>query len=99
MTNPVDRIAAHIVQTRYADLPPNAVANVKTFLLDTLGVGIAGSSGAQVTDLVALAQGWGNTPEATVWLTGDVTTAATDVTDKVAGALVTKPAPLPTSAV
>jgi len=68
--NPLDRVAAHIVQTRYADLPANAVANVKTFLLDTLGVGIAGSSGAQVSDLVTLARSWGDTAEATVWLTG-----------------------------
>jgi aconitate decarboxylase len=69
--NPVDRIAAHIVQTRFTDLPASAVANVKTFLLDTLGVGIAGSSGPQVTDLIALAKSWGDAPEATVWLTGE----------------------------
>ncbi len=69
--NPVDRIAAHIVRTRFTDLPASAVANVKTFLLDTLGVGIAGSSGAQVTDLIALAKSWGDAPEATVWLTGE----------------------------
>ncbi len=69
--NPVDRVADHIVQTRFADLPATAVANVKTFLLDTLGVGIAGSSGAQVMDLIALARSWGDAPEATIWLTGE----------------------------
>jgi 2-methylcitrate dehydratase PrpD len=70
-TNPVARIAAHVTGTRYEDLPPSAAAKVRTFLLDTLGVGIAGTSGAQVTDLIALARSWGDAPEATVWLTGE----------------------------
>ncbi len=69
--NPVDRIAAHITGTRLADLPAATVGKVRTFLLDTLGVGIAGSSGAQVADLIALARGWGPQSEATVWLTGE----------------------------
>jgi 2-methylcitrate dehydratase PrpD len=69
--NPVERIAAHVTGTRYDDLPPSAVARVRTFLLDTLGVGIAGSSGAQVSDLVTLARGWGDQEESTVWLTGE----------------------------
>ena len=68
--NPLERIAAHVTGTRYDDLPPTAVAKVRTFLLDTLGVGIAGSSGAQVADLIALARAWGGQEEATVWLTG-----------------------------
>ncbi len=65
-----DRIADHVANTRFENLPANAVAKVKTFLLDTLGVGIAGSSGAKVADLATLAASWGAEPEATVWLTG-----------------------------
>ncbi len=71
MTNPLDRVAAHIVATRTADLPPEVAAKVQTFLLDTFGVGIAGSSGAGVADLIALAQTWGSAPEATVLATGE----------------------------
>lgn len=71
MTNPVERIAAHVTGTGYDDLPESAVAKVKTFLLDTLGVGIAGSSGAGVAELIGLARGWGAEKQATVWLTGE----------------------------
>lgn len=69
--NPLDRVVDHVLRTGFEDLPEAVVDRVQTFLLDTLGVGIAGSSGAQVTDLVALAQSWGPQPEATVWLTGE----------------------------
>ena len=67
----VDRIAAHVARTGLSDLPAATVARVRTFLLDTLGVGIAGSSGAQVDDLIAIARGWGGQAEATVWLSGE----------------------------
>jgi len=67
----MDRIAAHVVGTRIGDLPPATTANVRTFLLDTLGVGIAGSSGAGLAQLIPLARSWGDSPEATVWLSGE----------------------------
>lgn len=69
--NPVPRIADHIVRTRLSDLPAATVGRIKTFLLDTLGVGIAGTSGAGVGPLIELARTWGETPQATVWLTGE----------------------------
>lgn len=69
--NPLDRVAAHVVGTSYEDLPPEAVAKVKTFLLDTIGVGIAGTSGAGVDKLKSVAANWGAGEEATVWLTGE----------------------------
>lgn len=64
-----ERIADHVVNA--GGLPAPAVAAVKTFLLDTLGVGIAGSSGAGVAQLIEVARGWGPGEEATVWLTGE----------------------------
>jgi aconitate decarboxylase len=70
MSADTQRVALHVAAVRYGDLPGEAVAKVKTFLLDTLGVGIAGSSGAKVGDLARLAATWGSEPEATVWLTG-----------------------------
>lgn len=66
MTNPLDIVAAHVIRTRPEDLPPEAVAAVKTFLLDTFGVGIAGSSGTGVAELIEVARGWGAAPEASV---------------------------------
>lgn len=62
--------AAHAVRTRHADLSPSAIGAAKTFLLDTLGVAIAGSSGANVQTVLDLAGQWGGAEEATAWLGG-----------------------------
>ncbi len=73
MSTPYDIAAAfadHAVRTRYEHLSPGAVAAAKTFLLDTLGVGIAGSSGANVETVRELARQWGTGDEATSWLGG-----------------------------
>ena len=69
--NPLDVVADHVINTSFEDLPPRVVEKVKTFLLDTIGVGTAGTSGAQVAELITLAKSWGDAPEASVWLTGE----------------------------
>jgi 2-methylcitrate dehydratase PrpD len=61
------RLAEHVAGLDAAALPDTARARVRTFLLDTFGVGIAGSSGAGVAALTRVAAGWGAAPEATVW--------------------------------
>ncbi|WP_439595997.1 MmgE/PrpD family protein [Falsiroseomonas sp.] len=63
-----EAFASHAVRTRHADLSPAAIASAKTFLLDTLGVAIAGSSGANVQTVLDLAAQWGPGEEATAWL-------------------------------
>lgn len=65
-----ERIAAHVAGLRYEDLPSEAVAAAKTFILDTLGVGVAGATAAGMDALRAAAQGWGAGAEATIWGTG-----------------------------
>ena len=62
--------ARHVVSTRWGDLPATAVAAVKTFVLDTLGVAIAGSGEPTAARLAETAAGWGGGDEATVWGTG-----------------------------
>ena len=69
--NPLARIAAHVVSTRFEDLPAPAVERAKTFLLDTIGVGIAGSSGAGIDALKAVVATWGSADEADVWVSGE----------------------------
>lgn len=69
--NPLDRVVDHVIDTRFEDLPAAVVAKTKTFLLDTLGVGIAGSAGTGIPELKQVAAGWGQGDEATVWLTGE----------------------------
>lgn len=63
----VEAFAAHVVRTRYADLPPEVVEAVKTFLLDSLGVGIAGSGEPGAAQTLAAANRWGAGREAAVW--------------------------------
>jgi 2-methylcitrate dehydratase PrpD len=62
--------AQHAAVTRFSDLPPHAVEKARTFLLDTLGVAAAGTSGARVADVARLAASWGAAAEATSWLDG-----------------------------
>jgi aconitate decarboxylase len=61
------RFARHALTTRFVDLPPAAVRAAKTFLLDTLGVGICGSSELSAAALLQAATGWGAGAEAVIW--------------------------------
>jgi 2-methylcitrate dehydratase PrpD len=58
--------ANHAVSTRFADLPAAAVDSVKVYVLDSLGVGIAGSSVEGGAGLLRVAAGWGE-PNVAVW--------------------------------
>ena len=69
----MDAIAAfadHVVRTRFQDLPSEAVKAAKTFILDTLGVGLAGSSGPMACELAETQETWGHRGEARVWGNG-----------------------------
>ncbi|WP_299592277.1 MmgE/PrpD family protein [uncultured Microbulbifer sp.] len=72
----VERILDHVESTEYADLSPQAVAATRIFVLDSVGVGIAGSRVPFSAELLALAQGqWGgidaDQPGARRWSTGE----------------------------
>jgi 2-methylcitrate dehydratase PrpD len=62
-----ERFARHVLQTRFDQLPADAVAHAKVFILDTIGVGIAGSSAAGADQLAQAAAGWGEGAEAIAW--------------------------------
>jgi len=70
-----EAFAAHACRVRHEDLSPAAIAAAKTFLLDTIGVAIAGSSGANVQTVRDLAVNWGAGDEATEWLGGQLMSA------------------------
>jgi aconitate decarboxylase len=65
------RFAEHALGTRFADLPIAAVERAKVFVLDSLGVGIAGSSVEGAEELLHEAAGWGaslaGSPAIPVW--------------------------------
>jgi aconitate decarboxylase len=61
-----ERFAAHVTDTRPDDLPARAREQAATFILDSLGVGVAGSSAEGAEGLLHIAAGWGQ-PTASVW--------------------------------
>jgi 2-methylcitrate dehydratase PrpD len=65
--NAAGRFAAHVCGTHFEDLSAEAIDRAKTFILDSLGVGIAGSSVEHGTALCDIAAQWGNRAEARVW--------------------------------
>ena len=68
--NPVETLAAHVVGTRFEDLPQAAVQAAKTFILDSIGVGVAGSDGPWIRELIETVKGWGTGDEARVLVHG-----------------------------
>ena len=55
MPDPIRRFAEHVSRTRFEDLPAAAVRAARIFILDTIGVGLAGSNGPCVAALMASA--------------------------------------------
>ncbi|MEM9047947.1 MAG: MmgE/PrpD family protein [Pseudomonadota bacterium] len=66
----IDRLVAHICGAQFTDLDPASLDKARIFLLDSFGVGIAGSSGASVAALTETVARWGTGDEATVWVSG-----------------------------
>jgi 2-methylcitrate dehydratase PrpD len=52
MKDAIERFADHIVETNFSDIPDRAIQSAKTFILDTFGVGLAGSTGPYVKELL-----------------------------------------------
>jgi 2-methylcitrate dehydratase PrpD len=63
--------ARHVAERSFEDLPSAAVSAAKTFLLDTLGVGLIGSNGPMARELVHAQSLWGSANDARVWSTGE----------------------------
>ena len=66
MTQAVDRLVQHVNTTRFEDLPGSAVAAVKTFCLDTIGVSVAGTTACYAAEVRTAVGQWGLGEEATV---------------------------------
>jgi aconitate decarboxylase len=60
-------MADHVLNRRFSDLPGEVIGAAKTFILDTLGVGLAGSSEPSATNLVTTCALWGEGRDARVW--------------------------------
>lgn len=75
MTDAIEAFAAHVAGAR-ANAMAGAVPAAKTFLADTIGVGIVGSNGPMAQDLAAAMAGMGTGDGARVWNTGQRLPAA-----------------------
>ena len=71
MTQAVDRLVQHVISTRFEDLSAPAVAAVKRFCLDTIGVSVAGTTARYAAEVRAAVGQWGSGEEATVLGVGD----------------------------
>ncbi|MDE0168685.1 MAG: MmgE/PrpD family protein [bacterium] len=60
-------LAERVSRCRPGDLPSRAVDATKTFILDTIGVGLAGAGTPESRSLVETARGWGGPADASVW--------------------------------
>jgi len=74
MTGMIDAFVRHGLETRFEDLTPAAVKAVKTYLLDTLGVGIAGAAIPLTDGVRASAKSWAGEGKANVWGQGSFAT-------------------------
>lgn len=67
----IKALLQHIETVRYADLPPQTIAAAKTFIFDSIAVGISGSRVPTVNQVKQAASSWGDAKQAQVWATGE----------------------------
>ena len=63
----IDDFVAHVTGTGFDDVPAAAIGAAKTFILDSLGVGLSGGAGPWVDEMIQLAGQWGQGDDARVW--------------------------------
>lgn len=64
-------LVKHIENSTYQNLPASTVAASKTFILDSIGVGISGSRVPNVAKIKQAVSQWGSGHQAQVWGTGE----------------------------
>lgn len=67
----IEKVIQHVTQTQFQELPESTVQAVKTFVLDSVGVGISGSRVPYVEQVKQAAKEWGEAEQAQVWTTGE----------------------------
>lgn len=69
--NPLPWLVDRVLSTRFEDFSERTIEKGKTFLLDTLGVGVAGCNGYRIERIIKVASSWGSGDDATVWVSGE----------------------------
>lgn len=73
----IDWLLTRVAETPAAAIPEQTLARTRTFLLDTLGVGVAGCHGTGLAQIIEMTRSWGQGDEATVWVSGQKVPAPT----------------------
>ena len=63
-------LADHIVNTDYESLPAEVVAVTKKFIIDSIGVGFAGSSASGNAEIIDLLKEWGGRKDSSIMVYG-----------------------------
>jgi len=71
--NLIKRLTEHIDKTNFNSLPSEVVERTKVFILDTIGVGIAGCNAPGVKEIINLISRWNKTPISTIMVYGTKT--------------------------
>src|SRR3546814_2397877 len=71
MSDAIERFADHVLATRYEDIPADAVRAAKVFILDSLGVGLAGTRAPWTREWIDASPGPEAGESARVWGTGE----------------------------
>jgi len=71
MPNAIEKVLEHIENTSYEMLPESTRVACKTFILDSIGVGVSGSNVELVSSLKNSLKHWGEGKQAQVWNTGE----------------------------
>lgn len=64
-------LARKTVNANYEDLPAEVVSTAKTFILDSIGVGLAGSTAAGYTEILRMIRERGGRPDSSILVFGD----------------------------
>lgn len=67
----IEMLVEHVSKTKFDDLPDTAIDASKTFILDSIGVGLSGSRVPQVSQIKQAVSQWGEANQAQVWTTGE----------------------------
>ncbi|TKB43278.1 MmgE/PrpD family protein [Thalassotalea mangrovi] len=69
--NAMQTLLSYIESQRYENLPQSVIVAAKTFILDSIGVGISGSRHENLPLVKAAVNNWGAGKQAQVWATGE----------------------------
>ncbi|MEL7467773.1 MAG: MmgE/PrpD family protein [Pseudomonadota bacterium] len=69
--DPIFDLARHVADTTLDKIPAPAITAAKTFILDTLGVGISGGTGPMTREVILSASTMGSGSDARVWGSGE----------------------------